>query len=461
MWSRMKQEELKVRTIAPGEREQAPIAPVYSMSTLTKRSRRIAFIVCHGMGQQVPYETISMLTECMVQEAKAKKLQPLPEVTVARARLVKNSPPLARAEFSVIREQLPSSRDAGIPETPQERIDVHIYEAYWASLTAGKATFRETVAFLVTAGFNGMSSRLRSITFKRWMFGGFQDLPIKPGTFVALALALISLGLALVPALYVANEWKEVLGEGFSLATLSAHSVFFVVTLAVAAAYTWLLRYALIEYVGDVAVYVSSYKISRFEETRNKIQETVGAVFRQVYQSETEQYDSVVIVGHSLGSLIAYDALNAMISWDEDENRGQAKVVERTRRLITFGSPLDKIAFLFRTQVSSQRFLREALAARKQPLILDYARFRPNRTFRWINIYSRADFVSGPLMYYDTPEPGGNGSEPSRNPVRNIPDYAAWVPFVAHIQYWQKATLREQLLEAIASDAAVASVQAT
>jgi hypothetical protein len=105
--------------------------------------------------------------------------------------------------------------------------------------------------------------------------------------------------------------------------------------------------------------------------------------------------------------------------------------------------------------------LREALAARKQPLILDYARFRPNRTFRWINIYSRADFVSGPLMYYDTPEPGGNGSEPSRNPVRNIPDYAAWVPFVAHIQYWQKATLREQLLEAIASDAAVASVQAT
>jgi pimeloyl-ACP methyl ester carboxylesterase len=450
------------------------------------------------MGQQVPYETISMLTECMVQqEAKANPFQPLPDVTVARVKIVPDAPPLARAEFSVKRKQ------------PEEQIDVHVYEAYWASLTAGKATFRETLSFLVTAAFNGMTSRLRSITFKRWMFGGFQDLPIKPGTFIALLLALVSLLVALVPAGYFATEWKTFMAAGFSLATLFAHGWFALATLALLAVYTWVLRYVIIEYVGDVAVYVSSYKVSRFEETRNKIQETVGAVFRQVYQSTSENYDSVVVVGHSLGSLIAYDALNAMISCDKEEHQGHLRVVERTRRLITFGSPLDKIAFLFRTQVSSQRFLREALAARKQPLILDYAKFRPNRSFRWINIYSSADFVSGPLKYYDTPErdgrasppdrhpvqnipgvrhslqqvpddlgpPGGGGggyadyrdlreyaereSGSGRNPVQNIPDYRAWIPFVAHIQYWRNPVLREQLLDAIAADVAVAPVQLT
>src|SRR5262249_10944791 len=161
------------------------------------------------------------------------------------------------------------------------------------------------------------------------------------------------------------------------------------------AIYSWFIRYVLVEYVGDVAIYVSSYKVSRFEEVRTQIQEIAFSVLRQVYSSRVggedgaDAYSEVVLVGHSLGSVIAYDALNAAICWDSVEKSGRMNVVRRTRRLITFGSPLDKTAFLFRTQVSGPRFLRESLAAQKQPLILDYLRFRPSETFRWINIYSR------------------------------------------------------------------------
>ncbi len=159
----------------------------------------------------------------------------------------------------------------------------------------------------------------------------------------------------------------------------------------------------------------------------------------------------MILIGHSLGSVIAYDALNAAISWDAVEKGGRMEVVRRTRRLITFGSPLDKTAFLFRTQVSGPRFMREALAAQKQPLILDYRRWRPKDSFRWVNIYSRADVISGKLSYYDLAQDPGNSPPPGYNPVINKPDYQAWIPFAAHIQYWNNSTLREELFAAIGS----------
>ena len=48
----------------------------------------------------------------------------------------------------------------------------------------------------------------------------------------------------------------------------------------------------------------------------------------------------------SLGSVIAYDALNALLNEDA-LNQHALKVAERTRVLATFGSPLDKIAYVF------------------------------------------------------------------------------------------------------------------
>ena len=398
------------------------------------------------MGQQVPYETISMLAECMVQEEKKiGKYEKPPAVSVERVKITDNpaDPPLSRAKFTVKRDV----------DGEEVLIDVHIYEGYWAPLTEGKIGFWETIGFLFSAAGNGILTGLRGAAFKRWMFGDFQDLPIKGGTVISLLIAAIAFLVALIPVIIFGFKWKALLGASSLQVALGNHKMFTLFFLALLGLYAWIFRYFIVEYVGDVAIYISAYKVSKFEETRVKIQQAVFSVLRQVYSSRVgggesaDTYDTVVLVGHSLGSVVAYDALNDAICWDQTDHAGRLKVVARTRRLITFGSPLDKTAYLFRTQVSGPRYLREALAAQKQPLILDYKHFRP-RTFHWVNIYSRADIISGRLLYYDLPNPA-SASEPDFNPVVNKTDPAAWIPFFAHIQYWNNKALHKQLFDAI------------
>jgi hypothetical protein len=151
------------------------------------------------------------------------------------------------------------------------------------------------------------------------------------------------------------------------------------------------------------------------------------------------------VVGHSLGSVLAYDTLNALINLDNcSAPNVRRHVVARTRALITFGSPLDKTAFIFRMQArNDQEWIREQLAASVQPLIVDYVKYRPD-SFDWINIWSRMDIVSGELNYYDVHD--DPAKIPNEKPcVQNMPDPKADIPLYAHLQYWNNELLRQQL----------------
>jgi hypothetical protein len=460
--------EFKIKTLSPGAKPEAAPAvsgasPVagergiagFRTEEVPEARERVAYVVIHGMGQQVEYETLGQLGDLMVDEERKLGTYSAPsDVQVVRAKITNdpNDVPLSRAEFTVKRDQ--------------RLIDVHIYEGYWAPLTEGQISFLETVSFLFAAALNGIKSSVRGSAFKRWMFGDFQDVPIKKGTLYSL-LTLTILLLAVFSPLGLAYYfWQQIQSKGFHWSVISGHPYLSVVLLAALAIYCWLIYYVMVEYVGDVAIYVSSYKVSRFEEVRGKIQDAVFKVVRQLYSARDDAnparplYNKVVIVGHSLGTVIAYDMLNAAISWDMTEQNNSMDVVGRTSALITFGSPLDKTAFLFRTQVSGPQFLREALAAQRQPLILNYEKFRPEKTFHWTNIYSRMDIVSGCLRYYDTPEkPKADATrkksmpvpepEPFRKPVNNVIDKAAWIPLLAHVQYWNDQKLRDELYRAI------------
>lgn len=51
------------------------VAPPDVIRPAEKPRRRVAFVVFHGMGQQVPYETQSMLAECMLEkESRESKI---------------------------------------------------------------------------------------------------------------------------------------------------------------------------------------------------------------------------------------------------------------------------------------------------------------------------------------------------------------------------------------------------
>jgi hypothetical protein len=210
-------------------------------------------------------------------------------------------------------------------------------------------------------------------------------------------------------------------------------------------------RHLLIQYVGDVAAYVQPHTLDRFYDLRARIKEAIRKTARAIYAARQADgnflYESVTLVGHSLGSVIVYDTLNRLLLDDalaraQDALGGTASPAEvldaadRTRGLVTFGSPLDKTAFLFGLQGGETTEAREALAASVQPLIQE-DRFR---TFPWINIFSRWDLISGRLDYYDTPD------RLNRNPVDNQVDPDATTLLAAHTEYWKNPLLFNTLL---------------
>ena len=207
----------------------------------------------------------------------------------------------------------------------------------------------------------------------------------------------------------------------------------------------WRGRYFLVEYVGDVAAYVSSHTVNKFAGIRDRIQEAGYQVASHVYGAMEEgnrlSYGEVFVVGHSLGSVVAYDTLNRMINQDLVSG-STLEVAGRTKLLLTFGSPLDKTAFLFRAQ-AKDTWIREALAEARQPLIRDY-RFRPDF---WINVWSPNDPISGSLEYYDPPADVERPVLEKR--VVNLIDPEADIPMAAHTQYWTNRMVPEILAAAL------------
>ncbi len=434
----------------------------------------VAVLVCHGMGQQVRYETISAVANAI--RIEAEKAGGVAEPLDVR---------LFQQDHSICtRAEISWTDKAHVPHA------AHVYEAYWAPLTEGRVTYWDTIKFLLLAAWNGLrySTPFRKTTFKRWMFGQPQPLDIGASTWWSLVVVLAFLlaqvaiiaGVSLtvasrykqflsapVPALHVAGLWHAlalwllpffpggVTLHGTSIASPAWWTAAAKLALWFAAiAEVVVARYFVIEFVGDVAAYISPYKDSKFDELRQKIQKVGLDVGTVIYGfgaalASVPRYQKVVVVGHSLGSVLAYDTLNALINLDNVSAPADRRdVIARTTALVTFGSPLDKTAFIFRMQTKDkQDWIREQLAASVQPLIVDYAAFRPP-TFRWVNLWSPMDIISGSLDYYD--------AVPDADPrhVMNKRDPSARIPLVAHTQYWAGPLLRTTLYEAVTKEPA-------
>jgi hypothetical protein len=500
---------------------------------------KVAVIVCHGMGQQVPYETIDMIAGSLLGGAGAGAAN-------SHVRQVKfGDDLLGRAEITVERDG--------------HKREVHLYESYWAPLTAGKVTLRDVAWFLLQAAFFGLIAMAKaalkgSLGFDRWMFGGFRWMRVRVVEVVSLLLALLVISSLIL--LYGAFAWSVLAyllgggiqsfgpqlvqylrttlvafaamlvvgaaalfilwlcrrslrpgfvagilnsaillvafavllctcGLGFCVLVLYGHHVFVtfgsaepgcitrMLTLVyngvtrfedwvacvtqrhsrtwfyAAAAFLGLVftvgRSFLIEYVGDVTAYVAAHTVSKFYELRSQIQLVAFKVFNAVYGAQVDghyEYETIVVTGHSLGSVLTYDTLNAFLNYDVLLQNNKIDVLRRTPMLVTFGSPLDKTAFLFRNQLHGAIF-REALAATKQPMILTY----DARPARWVNIYNHADWFSGSLENYDDPLE----TDPARlrQMVQNVEDREGFFPLLAHTEYPGHPELREYLMQGI------------
>jgi len=495
----------------------------------------VALLAFHGMGQQVRYGTI--------------------EETIAIVN--------AAAERRGCRVALKGRRQLAFPqdrfvgcaelliESDSRRVEVHVYEAYWAPLAEGRISTWETFWFLLTAAWDCSRNGTK---FTRFLFAKEnpprgEDKEVPPTTIAGLLLTVLTLaaigildlvivavGIAgvmvagqprwfpdLKPGLvadyagafllllvswalciklpqqlapFRERDGARRLQHGYAVIAdvvlrLTALALCFIAfdiasqcVFAAAGAtprplvsslVSWIpflewfqqsrggllligalfflgssvVRWFIRKYVGDVAIYVSSHKANRFYETRQAIQkaayEVAHFIFDRKGAGDAPLYRQVVFMGHSLGSVIAYDTLNRLFL-EDTESGGGRNARARTRGLITYGSPLDKIAFVFRTQRRKDGSLREAMVAALQPLIQDLSA----RRFPWVNVYSSFDWIGGELDFYD-PDPAGPGPFPEFS-IANRRDDHALTPVAAHGEHGKGPLLQGVVLDALLGD---------
>ena len=109
----------------------------------------------------------------------------------------------------------------------------------------------------------------------------------------------------------------------------------------------------LIDFVGDLPLYIDADEKSEFYQTRDEIKRT-GVTFINKLLDD-DDYSAVYVAGHSLGSVIAYDCINQIIREYRAGLRGD---LDKLRGLLTFGSPLDKTYYFFRDKVGQKQAVR-------------------------------------------------------------------------------------------------------
>jgi pimeloyl-ACP methyl ester carboxylesterase len=182
---------------------------------------------------------------------------------------------------------------------------------------------------------------------------------------------------------------------------------------------------------------------------RHEIHTLCECIARNIYRAKLNQvflYDDIIIVGHSLGSVIAYDTLNTLLVSDAI-TCGALRVKERTRLFLTVGSPLDKVTYLYSSQTTETSY-RNALDSAFAPM---QSCAEARNSIPWVNLRAAWDPIAGPLDYFD-PYPH---EENAPRAVANITESdAPWNPIEAHTNYWRRAELQEILCAAIAQTSA-------
>ncbi len=197
-----------------------------------------------------------------------------------------------------------------------------------------------------------------------------------------------------------------------------------------------------IDYIGDIAIYTSTDIKSRHFEIRQAVLN--GAVEKLIKLLESG-YEQIIIAGHSLGSVIAYDALNRLNQQMNIKNVDK-KFASRLAGLVTFGSPLDKIAFFFREHIEKDKYVRRQIlenfhSFKAKKSTAHYPHTLSNPLSRlldhvlWVNYWNKNDPVSGHLDFYDIPNTDNV----------HLDLNAPWG--LAHVKYWDFTLMYQDMIE--------------
>ena len=246
-------------------------------------------------------------------------------------------------------------------------------------------------------------------------------------TWSLLALILVPLGvfLAILADLNWSQVWQQ-LDPGNRDWWLLGY-------LAIAALGVLLAKF-LVDFLGDVAVYADGIDgKSRFAAVHDDILQDVVRRLEQLLGSG--DYQEVYVAAHSLGSVVAYDAINHLISKERARVAGGNPDPNFTKLqgFLSFRSPLDKFYYFFRKRdlgnpvraqlISSLTPLRKAKSHRRYGIAeFELYKLSPMPEFRWWSAWAGADILGAHLDFY--------------KPDRQCRFRYGLNPLKAHTGYW-------------------------
>jgi hypothetical protein len=198
-----------------------------------------------------------------------------------------------------------------------------------------------------------------------------------------------------------------------------------------AALINWIIGHLLddliVNFAGDVTAYTAIDAKEKLHEVRGQVLGGCVTILKELLTGTGPgiEYDQVVLAGHSLGSVVTYDA--ASLIGAEAEADADALAPAALRKLVgyvTFGSPLDKVAMCFwpfethaRDNGTDARsgWVRQRSEIRQMmlehfhgmrglsPRLTGHAKAagqRPLEHVIWLNFYHPKDIIAGSLDAY-------------------------------------------------------------
>jgi len=267
-------------------------AEVAQAGVSSRDDSRVAVVLIHGMGEQRPMETLDrFVTEVWV---KDPQLFPAGRGRGERCdpQVILSNPDDVSGSMEVRRLTVGHRAAGSAFQGPR----VDFFELYWADLTSD-STWGDFLTWFV-----------RLLLRKPWRC----EVPRR--VFLAWTLLWLMSVLIALSLLAAVIGVSGVLPEGSWLDGFLGWSGWGWIAGALAAV-GWLAKRFLTSTFGDVARY--AFAAPRNSKPRREIRERGLALLRRI--EETGEYDRVIVVGHSLGTLLAHDLV--LFAWTEAAKR--------------------------------------------------------------------------------------------------------------------------------------------
>ncbi|CAG0982815.1 hypothetical protein FLAV_01861 [Flavobacteriales bacterium] len=362
-----------------------------------------AVVIIHGIGQQNPFETLDSFGRGLATHLGAK-LKHIEHV-------------LAPFSNNKGEKYIDSFIRLHLSEKMGEATFIDIHEYYWANLTERQITTAEIGEWISTTLKGAKNAfkhtpELNSIVAnqKKDYWYKLTDLLYK-GMLIYRLLRFINF---LIP------KWLTGLKNFIQQQS----------------------EYILIGYVGDIAIYTGMDVKSKNFNVRSSILKGSVNLLKEIISNE--HYQKVIVAGHSLGSVIAYDTLNK-IQTEATLKENVKQNAKKIGGLLTFGSPLDKIYFFFNERTSKEQYIRGQITENLHSFRIHNRSNWPfgiknpitpfiDENIVWLNLYHSNDPVSGRLDFYTV-------NENIKCIFRN--KYDKWG--IAHVGYWEHKGLYTNL----------------